>query len=184
MFRHEIEIRTDATKAYGWPVIVSSVAIIVAAGRFGSLTTVLAIIPFLVPLIGMTILALDANAHLAMDRTHRELAKIEQRIAVCNSEKPILVTETERIKEWKKFWHRLWFLILTIFPIGLYVAWFLLFDVSFCLDPDFVERSRKCFEVKGEASAIKVTLWFIFLVPLLLFTWNRYRIYETRYTQD
>lgn len=74
--RKEIEARTDATRTYGWPVVVL-VGGVVAGWKTGF---VLDVVLVFVPVVGMTIAALAANANYTIDRTRVALAHAEQRV--------------------------------------------------------------------------------------------------------
>ncbi|TDF42274.1 hypothetical protein EYS14_05450 [Alteromonadaceae bacterium M269] len=79
--RREIDIRTDGTKNYGWPVFMALVLLTVALSRKEDLPPVAYdLLPLVVPLIFMVVLALDANAKEAMDKARLQMARIEKKI--------------------------------------------------------------------------------------------------------
>ena len=74
--RKEIDARTDATKTYGWQVIL------LAVGTFAGWKTTLNIdlVFFLLPAVVMFIISLGTNAGHDMDKARVSLARIENRV--------------------------------------------------------------------------------------------------------
>lgn len=97
--RREIEVRTDATRAYGWPVIL-----FVAGGVAGikSFDVPPDLALMVIPAGAMTIFALTANASLAMEKARKGLAEVENRIYIISDkpETPSLCHESGRVSGW------------------------------------------------------------------------------------
>lgn len=121
--RKEIDARTDATRAYGWPVIIVGVGA-VAGFRTDAIDERLAVM--FVPAAGMTIAALAANANLAIFKARWSLALVEDRIYVLAGKRPPppLCNESRNVGFWpevKKFKTlRLLSLLLSVAATALY----------------------------------------------------------------
>ena len=99
--RKEIDARTDATKAYGWPVVLLVFTVIASWKTNIDWNLVL----LFIPAIGMTIVALAANASHDIMKARRALALTENKIYTLTGQ-PILSHESWRVSVWRKRWWR------------------------------------------------------------------------------
>lgn len=93
--RKEIEARADVTKIYGWPVILLSFGAI--AGINTDLISLNAALTF-IPVVVMTIAALDANANHDKARARKALALVEDRIFILSGEPALCYESMELLK--------------------------------------------------------------------------------------
>ena len=93
--RKEIDARSDATKAYGWPVVL--LVFTVGAGWKTNIDWNLVLL--FIPAIGMTIAALAANASHDIMKARRALAVTENKIYTLTGQ-PLLSYESWRVSKW------------------------------------------------------------------------------------
>jgi len=162
--RKEIDARTDATKTYGWPVVILAFGAILGWKPGLDINIALLFIPAVV----MTIFALTANANHDMDKARKAIALIEDRVFILAA-KPLLCHESFRVSQWRKDQWK--WLTLRFIPAVVYVI------IEWWLYTELPADSRSIVNSPSRKGLLVGTL----SAPLLLYLVNtifRYRLHR------
>jgi hypothetical protein len=163
--RKEIDARTDATRTYGWPVILVAFTAL-AAFKVDNIDWDLILL--FIPTAGMTIAALAANASYDMDRISRALAVTEDKIFILTG-RPLLTYESRRVYGWGRtradFYHKR-AVIISILYLG-FQYW--LYAYYLPAREAFAPVAWRVYP--GRA----LVLWGIIVAPLFMFYQNSRR---------
>jgi hypothetical protein len=96
--RKGIDERADITKNYGWPVILLAFGAVI--GFKADLVDVDSALAF-IPVVGMTIAALDVNASHDIAKARIAISLVEDRIFILSG-LPLLCHESMQVSDWKR----------------------------------------------------------------------------------
>jgi catechol 2,3-dioxygenase-like lactoylglutathione lyase family enzyme len=168
--RKEIDARTDATRMYGWPVII------LVVGAMASWKTEFArvfdIALLFMPAVGMTIAALGANANYAIDKTRVALARIEERVFDISGQ-VLLDHESRAIARWHRYAWRWFSAAIVASVLYVWAEWWLFTEIP--------EESWGSKETDANVITMRKSLVVAILgAPVAIYLYNAVKMFRLR----
>lgn len=158
--RKEIEARADATRTYGWPVILLAFGAI--AGFKPELIDINSALTF-IPTVAITIAALDANARHEKVKFSRSIALVEDRVFLLSGA-PVLCHETVELRRERR-------------RAGRQVAKAVAFSLVYAAVESYV--SLALLPRRGTVNAARTLLFFgVVVTPLILYVYSLVMVYN------